>query len=147
MTKDEILQFEPPAARLLGREVIAVDTVAGGATMRYKAQPEFLNRHGTVQGGMLSAMLDSATAMALYAVLPPEFTGVTTTLNVAFLKPAKLGSFTAVSKLISRDERDAATSGELRDEDGLLVATATATLRIVPRRKGKSVVRRVVERF
>lgn len=40
---------------------------------------------------MLSAMLDSATA--LYAVLPPELTAVTMTLNVTFLKPAKLGSF------------------------------------------------------
>lgn len=134
MTKDEVLRFEPPAARLLGREVISLDTVAGGATLSYKAQPEFLNRHGTVQGGMLSAMLDSATAMALYAVLPPELTGVTTTLNVTFLKPAKLGNFTAVSRLISRDERDASTTGELRDQDGVLVATATATLRIVPRR-------------
>ncbi len=135
MTKDEILQFEPPAARLLGREVISIDTVAGGATLSYKAQPEFLNRHGTVQGGMLSAMLDSATALALYAVLPAELTGVTMTLNVTFLKPAKLGSFTAASRLISRDERDASTTGELRDQDGLLVATATATLRIVPRRQ------------
>lgn len=129
------MRFEPPAARLLGREVISIDTVAGGATLRYKAQPDFLNRHGTVQGGMLSAMLDSATALALYAVLPPELTGVTMTLNVAFLKPAKLGSFTATSRLISRDERDASTTGELRDQDGLLVATATATLRIVPRRQ------------
>lgn len=135
MTKDEIMRFEPPAARLLGREVISIDTVAGGATLRYKAQPDFLNRHGTVQGGMLSAMLDSATALALYAVLRPELTGVTMTLNVAFLKPAKLGSFTATSRLISRDERDASTTGELRDQDGLLVATATATLRIVPRRQ------------
>jgi acyl-coenzyme A thioesterase PaaI-like protein len=68
-------------------------------------------------------------------VLPAELTGVTMTLNVSFLKPAKLGSFTAVSRLNSRDERDASTTGELRDEDGLLVASATATLRIVPRRQ------------
>jgi uncharacterized protein (TIGR00369 family) len=135
MTKEEILRMEPPAARLLGREVISLDTIAGGATLRYKAQPEFLNRHGTVQGGMLSAMLDSATALALYAVLPLELTAVTMTLNVTFLKPAKLGSFTAASRLISRDERDASTTGELRDQDGLLVASATATFRIAPRRQ------------
>ena len=90
MTKDEILQYEPPAARLLGREVLEIDEVNGGAVLRYTAQPEFLNRHGTVQGGMLAAMLDSATALALYAVLPPELTGVTTNLNVSYLKPARL---------------------------------------------------------
>ena len=135
MTKDEILQYEPPAARLLGREVLEIDEVNGGAVLRYTAQPDFLNRHGTVQGGLLAAMLDSATALALYAVLPPELTGVTTNLNVSFLKPARLCTFTATTKLIRRDERDADTSGELRDADGVLVATATATLRIVPRKR------------
>jgi uncharacterized protein (TIGR00369 family) len=135
MTKDEILQYEPPAARLLGREVLEIDEVNGGALLRYTAQPEFLNRHGTVQGGMLAAMLDSATALALYAVLPPELTGVTTNLNVSYLRPARLGAFTATTKLIRRDERIAEASGELRDVDGVLVATAAATLRIVPRER------------
>ena len=134
MTKAELLSYEPPAAKLLGREVIEIDEVNGGATLRYTAQPEFLNRHGTVQGGLLAAMLDSATALALYAVLPPELTGVTTSLNVSYLKPAKLCTFTATTKLIKRDERDAETEGELRDADGLVVARARATLRITPRK-------------
>jgi uncharacterized protein (TIGR00369 family) len=134
MTRDEILRFEPPAAKLLGREVLEIDELSGGAVIRYTAQPEFLNRHGTVQGGLLAAMLDSATALALYAVLPPHLTAVTTNLNVSYLKPAKLGSFTAKTRLLERDERDAQTAGELHDEDGMLVARATATLRIVPRK-------------
>jgi hypothetical protein len=32
---------------------------------------------------------------------------------------------------VTRDERNAETAGELRDADGVLVATATARLRIV----------------
>jgi acyl-coenzyme A thioesterase PaaI-like protein len=81
----------------------------------------------------LCAMLDSSTALALYAVLPAEETGLTVNLNVSFLKPAKLGIFTATSRLVARDDRDAQTVGELRDADGVLVATATARLRIVKR--------------
>jgi uncharacterized protein (TIGR00369 family) len=134
MNKDEVLSFEPPVAKLLGRDVVDLDVVNGGATVRYTAQPEFLNRHGTVQGGMLAAMLDSATALALYTVLPPELTGVTASLQVDFLKPAKLGTFTAVSKLLGRDERNAQTFAELRDAQGVIVATALAKLRVVPRR-------------
>jgi uncharacterized protein (TIGR00369 family) len=133
MTKDEILRYEPPAARLLGREVVEVDPATGAAVLRYTAQPEFLNRHGTVQGGLLSAMLDSATALALYAVLPPEKTALTTQLNVSFLKPARLGTFTATSRLTTHNGRTAETVGELRDVDGVIVATAVARLRIVPR--------------
>jgi uncharacterized protein (TIGR00369 family) len=133
MTKDEILAFVPPAAKMLGREVVEIDQDKGGAVLRFRSLPEFLNRHGTVQGGLLCAMLDSSTALALYAVLPQESTALTANLNVSFLKPAKLGTFTATSRLVSRDERDAETAGELRDADGVLVATATARLRIVKR--------------
>ncbi|HJY36702.1 MAG TPA: PaaI family thioesterase, partial [Steroidobacteraceae bacterium] len=91
MTKDEILAYVPPAAQMLGREIVEIDQVKGGAVLRFRGQPEFLNRHGTVQGGLLCAMLDSATSLALYAVLPAETTALTANLNVSFLKPAKLG--------------------------------------------------------
>jgi acyl-coenzyme A thioesterase PaaI-like protein len=37
--------------------------------------------------------------------------------------------------LMSRDERSATTRGELRDTDGNVVAVATASLRILPRRR------------
>jgi uncharacterized protein (TIGR00369 family) len=134
VTKDEILRFVPPSSKLLGREVIEIDTGKGGSVVRYASQPEFLNRHGTVQGGLLGAMLDSATALALYAVLPPEQTAVTTNLDLAFLKPAKPGVFTAVCKVVRRDQRSGEVSGELRDAEGVLVAKGVAKLRIVRRR-------------
>jgi uncharacterized protein (TIGR00369 family) len=133
-TKEEVLAFEPPTARLLSREIIEVDTVHGGATVRFTAQPEFLNRHGTVQGGLLAAMLDSATALALYGALPPELTAVTLNLNVAFVRPARLGTFTAHTRLVSRDDRHAEVSGELRDAEGSVVATGVAKLRVMKRK-------------
>jgi uncharacterized protein (TIGR00369 family) len=131
---DDVLSVVPPAARLLGREVIEFDRDRGGAKLRFTAQEEFLNRHGTVQGGLLAAMLDSATALALYSVLSPELTAVTTQLNVSFVRPAKRGTLIATSRVVSRSERDAQASGELHDAEGVLVANAVATLRIVKRR-------------
>ena len=117
MTKEEILKHVPPSTELLGREVINIDEVNGVAVLRYTAQPSFLNRHGTVQGGMLAAMLDSATALALYAVLPADLTALTTSLNVSFLRPAKLATFTATAEAgrpslqrpSHRPERDSAS--------------------------------------
>jgi uncharacterized protein (TIGR00369 family) len=132
-TKEEVLAFEPPAARLLGRDVVAVNTEAGGATVRYTARPEFLNRHGTVQGGFLAAMLDSVTALGLYGVLPPEQTAVTVNLNVTYVRPGKLGTFTARSRLLKRDARFAEVAAELIDADGVMVASAIAKLRIIRR--------------
>jgi uncharacterized protein (TIGR00369 family) len=133
-TKEEVLAVEAPAARLLGRQIVAVNTEEGGATVRYTARPEFLNRHGTVQGGFLAAMLDSSTALGLYGVLSPELTAVTVNLEVTYLRPAKLGTFTAQSRLLSRDARHAEVSAELLDAEGVMVASAMAKLRIIKRK-------------
>ena len=124
----------PPAARMLGREIERIDA-DGTAHLRFLARPEFANRHGSVQGGLVSAMLDSATSAVLLAQLPPELTSMTVRLEVEFLRPAPLTALIAKAWLMSRDERSATTRGELRDPDGNVVATATAQLRILPRRR------------
>ena len=131
---DDVLNVITPAGQLLGREVLSFDRERGGATLRFTAREEFLNRHGTVQGGFLAAMLDSVTALALYSVLPPQWTAVTTTLNVSFLRPASRGYVIATGTLLSRNERRAQSHGELCDLEGTVLATAEATLRILPRK-------------
>ena len=80
-----------PSAVLLGREIVSVDTESGEVRLRFLADPQFSNRHGTVQGGMLAAMLDSATGNAVIANLPSDRTAVTTRLDTTFVKPAALG--------------------------------------------------------
>jgi uncharacterized protein (TIGR00369 family) len=120
----------PPAARLLGREIVSVDTQSGEVKLRFMASSEFANRHGTVQGGMLAAMLDSATGNAVMAKLPSNLTAVTTRLDTRFLKPAASGAIFATARLIHQDERSAEVTAELADSEGQLVATARAELRV-----------------
>ena len=128
MTNSHLTQL-PPAARLLGREVLRIDE-DGTAHLRFFARPEFANRHGTVQGGLVSAMLDSATMTPLLARLPDDRIALTAKLETEFLRPTPLGELHARAWVVSRDERGAVARGELRDIDGTLVATATAHLRI-----------------
>lgn len=123
-----------PAARLLGREIIAMDEAAGAITSRFVARPEFLNRHGTVQGGFVSAMLDSVAGNALIVSLPEDRTAVTTRLDTRFLRPAPAGELTAKAKVVSRDARSAEVEASLEDPAGTVLATATAFLRIVTRK-------------
>lgn len=124
----------PPAAKLLGREIVSVDRDSGEVTLRFTAKEEFANRHGTVQGGMLAAMLDSATGNAVMARLPSHLTAVTTRLDTQFLKMAALGPITATARLIRQDERNAEVQGELTDSNGIVVATARAELRLRARK-------------
>ena len=127
------LQQLPPAAKLLGREIVRIDE-DGTVHLRFFARPEFANRHGTVQGGLVSAMLDSATMTPLLAQLPDDRIALTAKLETEFLRPAPLGALRAKAWLTARDERGATTRGELSDLNGVVVAAATAHLRILPKR-------------
>jgi uncharacterized protein (TIGR00369 family) len=124
----------PPAAQLLGREIVSVDPHSGEVKLRFTAKSEFANRHGTVQGGMLAAMLDSATGNAVMARLPSHLTAVTTRLDTSFLKPAALGAMMATARLVRQDERSAEVTAELTDSEGQIVATARAELRVRERK-------------
>ena len=125
----------PPAAHLLGREIVSVDPLSGEVKLRFTAKAEFANRHGTVQGGMLAAMLDSATGNAVMARLPSHLTAVTTRLDTQFLKPAALGEIVATARVVHRDDRSAEVIAELADSAGQIVATARAELRIRARQR------------
>ena len=126
---------QTPAARLLGREILSSDAATGEVKLRFVAKPEFANRHGTVQGGFLAAMLDSAAGMAVMLSLPPEQTAVTTRLDVSYLKPASIGPLHATSRIIKRDARTADVEAQLMDDAGLMLATAKAELRILARKQ------------
>ena len=119
-----------PSAVLLGREIVSVDTESGEVRLRFLADRQFSNRHGTVQGGMLAAMLDSATGNAVIANLPSDRTAVTTRLDTTFIKPAALGPLTATARLINLDDRSASAEAELVDGSGQVVARARAELRV-----------------
>jgi uncharacterized protein (TIGR00369 family) len=128
------LDLITPVARLLGREILRIDE-DGTLHARFLARPEFANRHGTAQGGIVSAMLDSAVSAVLLAQLPDDLTSMTVRLETEFLRPAPLSVLHAKAWLMTRDERSATTRGELSAPDGSIVAAATAHLRIVPRRR------------
>jgi uncharacterized protein (TIGR00369 family) len=129
------LKEMPPVAVLLGREIISVDAKSGEVQLRFRGDRQFSNRHGIIHGGMLAAMLDSATANAVMASLPPDRTAVTTRLDTTFVKPAALGPLTATARLVKQDERSAQAEAELFDSSGQVVARAVAELRVRPRGK------------
>lgn len=132
----EHLKEIPPAAVLLGREIISVDASSGEVQLRFLADRQFANRHGTIRGGMLAAMLDSATGNAVMASLPHDRTAVTTRLDTTFVKPAALGPLTATARLVTQDERSALAEAELVGSSGQVVARARAELRVRQRDTG-----------
>lgn len=119
-----------PGAATLGREWVSFDPATSSAILRFLAKPEFANRHGTVQGGFLAAMLDSATGITLLATLPKELTAVTIGLDTKFEKPAGVGVLTVEARVTEKDEREATIEAEVKSPDGTVVARGRAKLRI-----------------
>ena len=117
----------PPAAVLLGWELIAIDPEAGTIEVSFTATDRFLNPAGQVQGGFLAAMLDDTLGPAIVSTLGPGEWAPTLELNVQFLSPASPGRLLASARVVRRGRDVAFLAGELRDEPGELLATATAT--------------------
>jgi uncharacterized protein (TIGR00369 family) len=128
---DEEADRLPPASRTLGRRIEPQDAASENLFISYEALPTFCNRHGTVQGGFLGAMLDSATALGLLRVLPKGKTAVTRTLTTRFLKPARPGPLQASVRPPKITGDDASVSASLFDAGGIEVAVAVAELRII----------------
>src|SRR5437867_8156249 len=119
----------PPAAALLGWKALTLET--GRVRVQYNARPEFGNPHGAIQGGFLAAMLDDAMGPALFTTLPADQFAPTIEMKVNFLRPARPGPLVAEGRVVHRTRSLAFLEGSLGTEDGELIATATATARIM----------------
>ena len=117
----------PPAAVLLGWELLSVDPDEGTIEVAFTATEQFLNPVGVVQGGLLAAMLDDTLGPALVATLGPGEFAPTTNLQVQFLRPARPGRLVGRGRIVRRASGVGFLAGELVDESGDVVATATAT--------------------
>ncbi len=135
MSHSAHLDVATPGAELVGREVLDVDSETGAVRLAFVAKPEFANRHGKVSGGFLAAMLDSAAAAPILASLAEDLTIVTTELRVSYERPAPLGPLFAVARIAERGDREIRSEGELSDPEGRILARATATFRILQRRR------------
>ncbi len=121
---------QTPVLALLGGEVVFIDVQTGTLRARYVGRDEFRNPAGTVQGGMLSAMLDDVTASLVDATLSAGQGVATLSLNVSFLRPAQVGLIEAEATMMRRGKDICHVMGRLH-QDGKDVATAIAVCKVV----------------
>ena len=120
----------PPAAMLLGWDLVAVNPEAGTIEVGFTATKQFMNSIGVIQGGLLAAMLDDTLGPALVATLGPGQFAPTADLHVQFLRPAQPGRLTGRGRVVRRGKDIAFLAGELVNDSGQIVAAATATAQI-----------------
>jgi uncharacterized protein (TIGR00369 family) len=120
----------PPAAELLGWELLDIDPDHGTIKLKFQARPEFVNPIGVIQGGFLTAMLDEALGGAIAAMLGPDIFAPTVELKVSFIRSAQVGPLIAEARVIHQGISVIFLQGELRTIEGRLIATGSATAQI-----------------
>ncbi len=85
---------------------------------------------GFMHGGAITALADTAVAMAIKSVLPQGSNFVTMELGLKFHAPVVSGIVRAVARIIDRDERSIKGEAEVFDENGVKVATFTSVFRV-----------------
>jgi uncharacterized protein (TIGR00369 family) len=117
----------PPFAALLG---IWITEVSEGRVVFATEPSEYhYNPLGTVHGGVIATLLDSALGCAVQSMLPAGTSYTTLELKVNYLRPIteKTGTVYAEGKIIHIGGRIATAEARLTDAKGKLYAHATTT--------------------
>jgi acyl-CoA thioesterase len=137
VTEAEVLErfsrVRPPVLETFGGGVVAYDRALDRITMEWKAERRHCHsvedhpRGGIVQGGVITGWLDSAmahacVARALFTVAVPSLE-----IKVSFLLAAHPGIYRSYGWITRWGRSIAFLEGELRDEEGELIARASST--------------------
>lgn len=108
----------------------------GEGWIEFSMRPQgfMLNLAGTVHGGVLATLVDSALTCALVTKLPKGMACTTIDLQMRFFRPAHLSAerLTARAEVLNMGTTLGTTAGEIRDAKGRLIVHATSTLAIAP---------------
>jgi uncharacterized protein (TIGR00369 family) len=121
----------PPVAILLGWKTLEFDSERGFIRGEMLAREEFLNPAGVIQGGMMCAMLDNAAGLAVMCALGPGQIAPTLEIKSNFMRPGKPGKFIGEGWIRSQAAGVCFVEASLTNQAGQLVATASATARIM----------------
>jgi len=122
----------PPVMHLIDMGRMEADE--GWVAVELVPQEFHYNPLGTVHGGVLSTMLDTAAACAVHTTLPAGTGYTSLDLNVKFLRPVTVasGNLRCEGTVVQRGRRTAFAEARLTDAAGRLVAHATSSCLIFP---------------
>jgi uncharacterized protein (TIGR00369 family) len=121
----------PPSSKLLGWRLLDARPAEGWVRIGFDGKTDFCNPADFIQGGILSAMLDDTMGPAVFAMTEGRLYTATITMTVNFLAPAKPGPITGEAEVKQLGRTIAFVEGRLTAEDGNLLATASASARLV----------------
>jgi uncharacterized protein (TIGR00369 family) len=117
----------PPIMQLM--DVASMRAEDGSVTVELDPQEFHYNPLGTVHGGVIATLLDTAAACSVHSTLPAGVGYTSLDLNVKFLRPVTIasGRLTCTGAVLQRGRRTALAEARLTDTKGRLLAHATSS--------------------
>jgi uncharacterized protein (TIGR00369 family) len=116
-----------------GRLGIRVDdTEDGGARLTLEVTDDHLNAAGTLHGGVLATLVDTAMGQAVRTVTGEGDVPATSQLTVTYLRPGKPGPLSATASVRTRGEHLTVCEADV-EQEGHAVAHAVATFALLHR--------------
>ena len=115
----------PPIAMLIGFTLRTIEP--GRAVVDFTAEPRHAHPMGTLHGGVLCDIADVAMGSAYASTLDEGESFTTIDLQINFLRPVRTAHLTADASIVQRGRTIGMTECTITDEQGRLVAKASAT--------------------
>jgi len=123
--ENKILEHLPPIHHLLGGHNIQWDAERRQLTVNYIALESFTNPRGSIEGGMICAMLDDAMGI-LAALNQTSKPAVTINLSMDFFRPCEVGEVQAKAWFIKEGKTILSIESEAWQQGKLVAKTSAA---------------------
>jgi uncharacterized protein (TIGR00369 family) len=123
----------PPIMQTLGMDGFDV-VEEGRCAFTMRAQEFHYNPIGSVHGGVIATLLDSAAGCAVHSTLPAGWGYTSMDLTTKYLRPATVdsGLLRCEGMVINRGRTTALAEARLFDEKGRLLAYASSSCLLFP---------------
>ena len=118
-----------PMASLIGLRLVAIEP--GRARFELDADHRHHNPMGTLHGGILCDIADSAMGMAYASTLGEGESFTTLELKINFLRPVRSARLVAEGTIVQQGRSAGMAECVVTDQDGRLIAKAVSTMRWV----------------
>jgi len=119
-----------PYYELLNMKIEEVE--AGYARLSMNLDEKHLQFLGTVHGGAIGSLADSAAAWATVASAGLEIVPVTVEMKINFLAPVESGRLIAEARIVHKGKTISLSDVEVKDDKGRLVAKSLVTYYLLP---------------
>ncbi len=123
--ENKILEHLPPIHHLLGGHNIQWDIEKREITVSYTALESFTNPRGSIEGGMICAMLDDAMGI-LAALNQTSKPAATINLSMDFFRPCEVGEVQAKAWFIKEGRKILSIESEAWQQGKLVAKTSAA---------------------